>query len=842
LSIKTKLSALISLIVTIILILNNTLYYYSTKDALLKDQEKQMQAIAGEITIAIEHSQTGSKYVEGLIGKDLRTAAIAAQFELNPDVHQVTNEQLRTLSNKLGVSDITLFSPVGHDIMGMKSSDPKEVGLSTKDWGYWYDAMAQLLDQHETTISQGQKLPNYWAGPIDVASSDPQHVNKWGYYYDGTTNYIIDPYLKDEDIKEFERLTGPKAIVDKTLKTNSSLLEITAFNPKTFGKDPVITKNNGVEYVELGNRPVLFGDYIYKDDTRDLASITKANEKGQIDSYEAVVNGKRVIKSFIPIAKGTPYVIGVVTDYKVIQDVLNEHLRKNLLISVLLLLIIFLGCYYLAGRVVRPVQHILEKVGEISEGRFGAQVEINSRDELGDLANRVNIMSRNLLSYTDELKDKQEQIQYQADHDPLTGLPNRRKFNERLNEALCTAEETDCKVALMYLDVDRFKNINDTLGHSMGDLLLQMVADRLRAGVRENDFVSRLGGDEFTVIVDECKQDQDVTAVVQRILVGLSEPFLLNGYELFISPSIGIARFPDDGADMETLLIHADTAMYQSKEQGGNSYSFYTSSMNSTASERMDLENRLRKALERDEFRLYYQPKIDMKTHQITGLETLIRWHNPEMGIVSPARFIPLAEETGMIIPVGAWVLRTACVQAKSWQTAGFPPMRVAVNLSARQVQHLELIPTVKQVLEETGLEADWLEFEITESTLMQNTDRTLSTLRELKQMGIQISMDDFGTGYSSLNYLKRFPFDSLKIDQSFVRDIEVADKDAEIVTAIINLAHCLKLKVIAEGVETEAQQQFLQEHQCDEMQGFLFSRPLPVEELEKLLHLHQES
>jgi diguanylate cyclase (GGDEF)-like protein len=835
LSIKTKLSTVISLIVTVFLIANNFLNYVSTKEALLQDQEQQMEMIAKEVRIAIENSEIGSRQVEDLIGRELRVAAIAAKHALDPDINNVTNEQLRQLADKLGISDITLFAPVGDDIVGLKSSDPKEIGLSTKDWGYWFTALKQLLENQSVSIPEGQKLPNYWAGPIDVASSDPVHVSKWGYYYDGTTNYIIDPYVKDVDIREYERLTGPKAVIEKTLANNSALLEITGFNPRTFGREPIITKNNGVEYIELGNRPILFGDYTYQD-KRDQESIEQATKTGKLVRLNTVVNDKRVIKSFIPIHSAPqPYVIGVVTDYQVVQDVLNKQLLNNVLISLTLVLIVFVTCYLLAGRIVRPLHHILQKVNEIAEGNFGSRVLIERRDELGLLAEQVNLMSENLHIYTTELQAKSEQIRYQAYHDPLTGLANRRMFNDRLQEAIAEAKQTGDRIALFYLDVDRFKSVNDTLGHSMGDLLLQEIAERLTDCVPDLDSVARLGGDEFTVILPKATEEQ-IAALANSILKKLSEPVMLRGYELFIAPSIGVALYPQDGEDLEVLLKHADTAMYHAKEQGGNRYQLYTAEMKSTDTERMELESRLRKAIERDELELYYQPKLHLKTGEISGLETLVRWHNSELGLVPPAKFIPLAEENGLIIPIGAWVLRTACEQAKKWQVAGHKPLRIAVNLSPRQFLAPDLITTVADVLRETGLDPKYLELEITESILMQNTEQTLNTLQMLKEMGIRISIDDFGTGYSSLSYLKRFPFDMLKIDQAFVRDIAHERKDAEIVAAIISLAHSLDLDVVAEGVETEEQYHFLREYGCDELQGFLFHRPMSAQQFEQTL------
>lgn len=374
------------------------------------------------------------------------------------------------------------------------------------------------------------------------------------------------------------------------------------------------------------------------------------------------------------------------------------------------------------------------------------------------------------------------------------------------------------------------------MGHSVGDLLLNAVAERLTASVRDGDTVACLGGDEFTIILADVAKEEDVAKAAHKIHNVFSKPFDLEGRELFATTSIGISIYPKDGEDPETLLKNADTAMCRAKEEGRNNYQFYSPTMTVKAAERLALEDSLHHALQRGEFLLHYQPQVDLKTGQIIGMEALVRWQRPDRGMVSPKEFIPLAEETGLIVPIGEWVLRTACAQNKAWQAAGFPPIRMAVNLSARQFQQRNLIEMVARVLEETGLASNYLELELTESSIMQNVQTTIATLRELNAIGIAISIDDFGTGYSSLNYLKRFPINTLKIDQSFVHDIPNDPDDAAIVTAIITLAHSLKLKVIAEAVEIVEQLEFLRSLQCDKIQGYLFSKPLPAEEATKLL------
>ncbi len=442
-----------------------------------------------------------------------------------------------------------------------------------------------------------------------------------------------------------------------------------------------------------------------------------------------------------------------------------------------------------------------------------------------------------------ERKKTESQIRFLAFYDGLTLLPNRLLFVERFNLALSAARRQKGKLALLFLDLDRFKRINDTLGHSVGDRLLQGVGERLRRCVRSSDTitrgdnnraddsVARLGGDEFIISLMDVAHGEDAAKVAARILESLAEPFKLDPHEVFVNASIGISLFPDDGRDLDTLLKNADSAMYHAKESGRGTYQFYSKSMNVAAVRRLSLETRLRKALERNELLLHYQPQIDIESGAVIGAEALIRWQQPEIGLVSPAEFIPLAEETGMIVPIGEWVLRTACAQLKAWHDAGHTSLRMAMNISGSQFRRQQLLPVLQQILAGTGLDPRALELEITESIVMRGADETINTLKEIRAMGPRIAIDDFGTGYSSLGYLKQFPIDVLKIDQSFVRGLATDPADAAITGAIITVARGLNLSVIAEGVETEEQRRLLQAGGCRLMQGFLFGRPVPAGE-----------
>ena len=447
-----------------------------------------------------------------------------------------------------------------------------------------------------------------------------------------------------------------------------------------------------------------------------------------------------------------------------------------------------------------------------------------------------------------ERQQSEEKVRQLAYFDSLTGLANRECFKEHLVQAIAMARHNHRQLAILFLDLDNFKRINDTLGHNVGDILLKAVAARLRSCVRVSDAlmrfdtvdsdeqIARLGGDEFTILLSEVGSHGDVARVAKRILDTLAKPLTVGGHEVFITPSIGIAMFPQDGEDVESLLKHADMAMYYAKHCGKNLYKFYTESMKNAAIRRMTVENHLRKAIERGELTLHYQPQIDLMNGQICGAEALLRWDNAELGPVSPAEFIPLAEETGLIIPIGAWALRIACAQAKAWQDAGLALPRIAVNISVLQFVQTDFTDLVLQILNETGLSPHTLELEITESLLMKDAEGAIRTLGILKDHGVQFAIDDFGTGYSSLSYLKRFPIDRLKIDKAFVQDITVDPDDAAITAAVIAMAGSMNLGVVAEGVETGAQLNFLRKKHCGEVQGYYLSKPLPISDMEALL------
>ena len=425
-----------------------------------------------------------------------------------------------------------------------------------------------------------------------------------------------------------------------------------------------------------------------------------------------------------------------------------------------------------------------------------------------------------------ERKLYQARIEQQANYDTLTGLANRSLLNDRLEQGIRAAAGYGTRLAVVFVDLDRFKFINDSLGHHVGDELLRAMAERLRASVRESDTVARLGGDEFVLLINGQRDPDAIAAVLERMLTDISQPWNTAQGDFNVTCSMGVALYPDDGDRAEVLLKHADTAMYRAKEKGRNNYQFFTAELNELITQRLELENKLRRALERQQFELHYQPRVDMATREVVAAEALIRWQVSEDEVIPPSRFVPIAEEIGLIAPIGKWVLRTACEQNRRWQDAGLPKFVMSVNVSARQFRQENFARTVADILRDSGLEAHYLEIELTESAVMHDAEQFIATLGELRALGVKIALDDFGTGYSSLSYLKRLPVDRLKVDRSFVQDIAIDADDATIVRTIIALGHNLGLRVVAEGVETEQQIEFLRDNHCDELQGYYFGTP----------------
>ncbi|MFJ5762673.1 EAL domain-containing protein [Neobacillus sp. NPDC093182] len=497
-----------------------------------------------------------------------------------------------------------------------------------------------------------------------------------------------------------------------------------------------------------------------------------------------------------------------VTDFIYPEDLplVNENIRKRINNEI--------GTMKYEYRAIRKDKSV------ITFELYGSKIDYNGREAI--IGTVIDITER---------KNTEKMIKHMAYHDQLTDLPNRYLLREKLNEAIIDSRQNDCYFALLFLDLDRFKAINDTMGHEVGDKVLIEIAERLKACVHENDIISRYGGDEFSILLPD-SGEQRASEVAGQIITKLSLPLTFQHHELLVTPSIGIAVFPTHGESFDTLIKNADLAMYHAKSVGRNNFQFFNEELNKNAQHELDMEVNLRKALDQNQFVLFYQPQVNLETNQISGAEALIRLIHPEKGIIPPASFIPLAEETGLIIPMGEWAIRTACQQNQKWQEAGLSPLTVSVNISAKQFFQSNLVEIVESALSETGLHPNYLELEITESITM-DVERSITTLLELQTIGVKVSIDDFGIGYSSLNYLKRLPIDKLKIDQSFIRECPDDINSNTLVRTIIIMAHLLKLKVIAEGVETKEQVSFLLGQGCKEVQGYFFSKPLPVTEFE---------
>lgn len=525
----------------------------------------------------------------------------------------------------------------------------------------------------------------------------------------------------------------------------------------------------------------------------------------------------------------------------------NDTVRKVVIAVVAVVIFAVLGAAFISRAVAKPIHTLGGAMRAIAEGNLTQRTSRAGLEEIDDLATSFNTMAGNLEQRTGELRNRtekleeevdqrqraEERIRHYATHDSLTNLPNRTLLMDRANLALAKARRSGGQVGMALIDLDQFKLINDTMGHTVGDQLLRDVADRLSEVLRESDTLARIGGDEFVVLLPDVSRVEVVHGIIDRVLTGMRQVWQLRGQELHVTASIGVALFPDDGGDSETLLRNADTAMYRAKEAGRDNATYFAPAMNAHLADRVKLEGELRKAIELEEFVVHYQPQVDTQTHAITGFEALVRWEHPERGLVGPGEFIPLAEEIGIIGELGTWVLRTACAQMLAWLGAGYDDdVCVAVNVSARQFQQKDLMDTVRSALSDTGLAARNLEIEITESVAMQDAEHSIAVLGQLKELGVRLSIDDFGTGYSSLSYLKRLPIDTVKIDQSFIRNVASDPDDAAIVASIIKLAESLRLGTIAEGVETEEQLEFLSDHGCPKVQGYLFGKPKPPNEI----------
>ncbi|MDP4163752.1 MAG: EAL domain-containing protein [Bacillota bacterium] len=837
--IKRKIPLLFTLLVFGILLSNNTIHYLRSKEQLLNQNEREIALIAQELSYQVLQAKDGSLFVEDIIGKELRMASIAIQKSLPSKHEQVKNDQLTALAKELMISHITLLAKSKNDIIGVKSSDPNEINMSTKDWGYWYDAYQQLFRNKNAVVEKGQSLPHYWSGPIEIASSNPDHTDKWGYYYDGTTNYIIDPYLRDKAVLEYGNRFGPKKIIDRFTSSLKGVLELTVFNPAKFGEKRDLDYSNGNQFVKISSRPIWYGNYHFKNTLKDKKYIDLAFKTNKTLNYIEKLNGKTVQKTFVPVGihSDQPFVLGFTYDYGIIQQQLQQEMISHLILSGIFMLIVLLISAIFSRTITKPIDFIAEQVNEIAKGNFGKTIDTKKKDELGFLAENVNAMSLSLKSYVDHFKDSQKIIEFQALHDPLTALPNRRYAMERLIGMLEKAKLNNQNVAILFIDIDRFKNVNDSLGHNKGDELIQQIANRLKECFpQDNCVISRQGGDEFLIMLENVQRD-NLKNISNKVVELLKKPYFIDETDIFVGASCGISLFPEHSENMDTLIMYADMAMYEAKNQGGNCAVFYSHWLNERNHNRIRIESRLRKAIDEQQIDVVYQPMINANNGNIIGAEALVRWNDTELGFVSPSTFIPVAEDSGLIQQLWEQVMTRACSDAKRWNEKYSEELKMAVNFSAKQFQETPtMVKKVREILEECRFPTAQFEIEITESVLLYNTNETIAALSELQQDGVTISIDDFGTGYSSLSYLKKFPIDKLKIDRSFIQDIDENYNHTEITDAIINLARSLHLQVIAEGVEKDFQLRYLLENDCEEMQGYYFSKPVESAIFETLL------
>ena len=654
-----------------------------------------------------------------------------------------------------------------------------------------------------------------------------------------SSHYFVEAYAEALQSRSLAVGKSLKLQLDRLFQLGIRLEELTGFDEQC--RD-VVNQYEGMRYAMVTDEE---GRILFHNNPSKVGGSLedKALLQGVKSSRDIVVHsdtdlGGEEYTAFIPVPDPAGNRIAVV-EIGFSADIIHTKMREAALFSVKV------GLFFLMAAVItllasisvfvtRPLTGLLAVIQEMRDRGevVTRKVTIGARDEIGQLVQTFNMMTEKLQNTT----VSRDVLQYQATHDELTGLPNRSLLADRLEQAILIARRHGRQLAVLFVDLDNFKLINDSLGHDTGDAVLKTIAGRLQEAVRSSDTVSRQAGDEFVIILPDLQASENAAVVARKIIEGVARPMMLADHDLSVTCSIGISAFPKDGESVSELLKNADTALYRTKEQGKDGFQFFTPEMNARLYERVQMERELRRALEQEEFVLYYQPKVSLHTGQIVGMESLIRWQHPQRGIVSPGEFISLAEETGLIAPIGKWVLRTACLQAKAWQEAGLPRLPVAVNVSVRQFKSDMLIAEVSRAIHDAGVDPAIVELEVTESLLMLDTARVQSILGGLKDLGLCLTMDDFGTGYSSLGYLKRFPFDKLKLDISFVRDIIYDPDSAAIALAVIGMAHSLNLKVIAEGVETEGQMSYLRLHGCDEMQGYYFSRPLPAAEFERLV------
>lgn len=878
--------------------------YFITKTEFEKRTEKELLSVTEIVKQSITSTQESTKTLENLADLRLYTISEALGEALKGKmIHEVSREDLMNLKTQWGLSEISLFVRNGDDVIVMESTDPKEVGLNAKKWGDWYTAMVELFERKAVSVEKGYAAKNYWVGPLSVSQIKNEHY-KYAYYYDGRTDFIINPYIAANDIYKMIQTKGTAEFIEKIQKGYEDINEIAVINI------PAYLKGKHNEIVEpMTDQPILYGVNTTKLD-EDTAIFQEALGQSVFKKVKFEKAGKVMEKIYISLPEQRMLTVVMSLDEQ-------QMMMKNLfLLFVMVFCVTSVGIFIFArmatgktlkllavererlavaedfkrtlevlpsaiykckleddghyilnycegplmeemglsteqvkGQYIENIfQHslyieILTALGlAYREGRSEFTFEYNEKSyhhifkAVYDLDDPSIVME--IAAYAVDITERMrasEKIRYLAMHDPLTALPNRAYFHDKLEGALINNDSK--KAAVIFIDLDNFKQVNDTLGHEAGDLLLVQVTDRLSQCVERGAFLSRMGGDEFTVLLPCCTDKEEAERFCQFIVHQFQQPFFIMNQELFVTASIGVSIASGDSSTSRALLRNADIAMYSAKQNGKNSYQVYTKEMEAHNNRRIEIQKDLRQSLQGGgDLFLVYQPQLSLETNEVVGVEALLRWNHPEKGIISPAEFIPIAEESGIIEQLGDWILREACMQFAAWAEQGLAPIRVSVNLSARQFKNADLAQKISNILEEAGMPPEYLTLEITESTSMEDISHTIQVIQQLRDIPVWISIDDFGTGYSSLNYLKDFPINHLKIDQSFVRELEMDSAGKAIVKSIIDLALNLNLKVIAEGVETKEEFDMLVQMGCHEIQGYYFSRPVDPKKIPEIV------
>ncbi|TCO74423.1 EAL domain-containing protein [Marinisporobacter balticus] len=721
-----------------------------------------------------------------------------------------TNDVLKKIAEEFPMYQIYIINEEGTIVY---TTFPQDQNLNIFQTGETFEKKLKSLYGKEEIKNQSI-----------TASSKTGILNKYIYYSPKESNYIIEisvninEYIKNSYPKGYDEFVFSR-LFQSIAKENKYLVGIDIYG-----------------YNKIDNWSLLHSGKKFGKNKVFMNKLKKEEEiciqKGKL---QHCYHSFSLDESYYDFTRN--FYVELIYDFSTLEKNRKDIFLFSLGVSFFIIFItFFIASTFFNTTILSKIATINYGLKMIEKGNYDYNIEIDANDELGDITNNVNKMKEIIKKREEELMQQQNQIHYLAYYDKLTGLPNRTLFEEKLARALEEAEQQKQKVALLYFDLDNFKNVNDTIGHMFGDLLLKNVGRLLEKYLGEDATATRMGGDEFVAILPKANDVQDIIDTVKHVIKAFQNPWIIDDREFYVTTSIGITLYPDDGINTNILLKNADTAMYVAKSCGKNMYHFYTSDMNEKLLEKLEMENSLRHAVDREEFVVYYQPKINTNDKSIAGVEALVRWNHPTNGMIPPNMFIPLAEEMRLIVPMGQWVLRNACKQNQIWKSLGCTDMSVAVNISVIQIQQSDFVQSIIDILEETGMQPSSLELEITENIIMKDFEFTNKILHDLRKLGIRISLDDFGKGYSSLNYLRQLEIDILKIDKSFIDDLTKDHNEQAIVKSVIDMAHSMKMTVIAEGVETWEQFTSLKSLHCDKVQGYLFSRPLPVNEIEHMI------